>query len=110
MVPEAAIRLVCGTVCAAAAVYGSYKFYKFYQKVVGKFRIIQAVQTMVEQLSVGDAELEGDQLRDFMIELDAVRDLLEQVALDFGSVSEESLLGAYNTVSKMFIKYNIAQV
>lgn len=110
MVPEAAIRLVCGAVCTAAAVYGGYKCYKFYQKVVGKFRIVQGVQTMVEQLSVGDAALEGEQLRDFMTELDAVRDLLEQVGLDFSSVSEESLLAAYDTVSKMFVKYNIAKV
>jgi len=106
---EAAIRIACGTVCVAAGLYGTYKFCKFFNSVSRKLQIVQRIQTNVEQLHVGDAALEGDQLRQFMMELESVKDVLEQIQLDFSSITENDLLNALNTSTKMFVTYGIAK-
>lgn len=109
MSAEAVIRIACGTVCVAVAAYGSYKFYKFFQNVSRKLHIVQQIQANVEQLHVGDSSLEGDQLRQFMMDLEATKDVLKQVELDFSSVSETDLLNALGLSAKMFVTYGISK-
>lgn len=106
---EAAIRIACGTVVVVVGAYGTYKFCKFFNSVSRKMQIVRKIQSDVEQLHVGDAALEGEQLRQFMVELDSVRDVLQRVELDFSSVTEEDLLTTLSVCTKMFVKYSIAK-
>lgn len=109
MSAEAIIRATSIAVCAVAGVYGAYKAHKFFSNLLHKVTLVKQIEANVEKLHAINPSVKDEKLREFMVGLEIITDVLKRIELDFSSVTEGDLQITCDKSSAMLEVYKLGK-